>query len=203
MTPMPNLEQLLTRLRTMRTRAIAFEWLTHMGWMVALASAAFVLLAFVAAIAIPASTIRIIAVGAILTALVGIVVMAIARSTIWSPGPERLALTVEAKYPELKNRLIASLQLADKARTNPEHYSLVLVDLTIRQATEMSDAIDFAHALDRSRLRRSARWAGVGFGAVLLMTLLSPGLARKSWDAYSRPLADYSTPVPYSLTVLP
>ncbi len=203
MTPMPNLEQLLARLRQMRKRAIAFEWLTQMGWMVALASAAFVLLALIAAFTIPVSTIRVIAVGTILATLAGIFVLAIARSTIWSPGHERLALTVEAKYPELKNRLIASLQLAGKAQTNPEQYSLALVDLTIRQATQMSDAIDFMAALDRSRLRRSARWAGVAFGAVLLMTLLFPGLARKSWDAYSRPLADYSAPVPYSLTVEP
>lgn len=203
MTPMPNLEQLLARLRQMRSRAIAFEWLTHMGWIVALASAAFVVLALFAAITIPASTFRVIAVGLVLTALVGVLIMAIARSTIWSPGTERLALAVEAKYPELKNRLIASLQLAGKARTNPEQYSLALVDLTIRQATQMSDAIDFAEALDRSRMKRSARWAGVGFGAVLLLTLLFPGLAKKSWDAYSRPLADYSAPVPYTLTVVP
>jgi hypothetical protein len=203
MTPMPNLEQLLNRLRQMRLRAITFEWLTHAGWMVALASVAFVLLALVAAIVVPASAIRVIAVGAVLATLVGILVLAIARSTIWSPGPERLALAVEAKYPELKNRLIASLQLADKARTNPEHYSLALVDLTIRQATEMSDAIDFMEALDRRRLRRAARWAGLGFGAALLLTVLFPGLAKKSWDAYSRPLADYAEPIPYTLTVLP
>ena len=203
MTPMPNLDQLLARLRQMRTRAIAFEWLTHMGWIVALASTAFVVLALVAAITIPASTFRVIAVGLVLTTLVGVLVLAIARSTIWSPGNERLALEVESKYPELKNRLIASLQLAGKAHTNPEHYSLALVDLTIRQATQMSDAMDFAEALDRSRMKRSARWAGVGFGAVLLLTVLFPGLAKKSWDAYSRPLADYSSPIPYTLTVVP
>lgn len=203
MTPMPNLEQLLARLRQMRSRAIAFEWLTHMGWIVALASAAFVVLALVAAITIPASTFRVIAVGAVLATLLGVLVLAIARSTIWSPRPERLALAVESKYPELKNRLIAALQLAGKARTNPEHYSLELVDLTIRQATQMSDAMNFAEALDRSRMKRSARWAGVGFGAVLLLTVLFPGLAKKSWDAYSRPLADYSAPIPYTLTVIP
>lgn len=203
MTPMPNLEQLLTRLRQMRARAIAFEWLTQAGWMVALASAAFVLLALFAAITIPVSTIRVIAVGAVFASMAGILVLAIGRSTIWSPGHERLALAVEARYPELKNRLIASLQLAGKARTNPEQYSLALVDLTIRQATQMSDAIDFMEAIDRSRLRRSARWAGIAFGAVLAMALLFPGLAQKSWDAYSRPLADYTAPVPYSLTVLP
>jgi len=203
MTPMPNLEQLLARLRQMRTRAIAFEWLTHMGWIVALASAAFVVLALVAAITIPASTFRVIAVGLVLTGLVGVLVLAIARSTIWSPGDERLALAVEARYPELKNRLIASLQLAGKARTNPEQYSLALVDLTIRQATQMSDAIDFAEALDRSRMKRSARWAGVGFAAVLLLSVLFPGLAKTSWEAYSRPLADYTAAIPYTLTVLP
>lgn len=203
MTPMPNLEQLLARLRQMRSRAIAFEWLTHMGWIVALASAAFIVLALVAAITIPASTFRVIAVGTVLATLVGVLVLAIARSTIWSPGPESLALAVESRYPELKNRLIAALQLAGKARTNPEHYSLELVDLTIRQATQMSDAMDFAEALDRSRMKRSARWAGIGFGAVLLLTVLFPSLAKKSWDAYSRPLADYSAPIPYSLTVIP
>jgi hypothetical protein len=203
MTPMPGLDQLLSRLQRMKAKAIAFEWLTHMSWMVTALSAAFVLLAILGAITIPAVAVRVTLVGVILLGLAALLVIALAKSTIWSPGPERLALAVESKYPELKNRLIASLQLADKARSNPEAYSLALVDLTIRQATEMSDVMDFALALDRSRLRRSARWAGVALGTALVLSLLFPSLAKQSWNAYSRPLDDYSAPIPYKLTVTP
>ena len=159
MTPMPGLEALLTQLRRMRRKAIAFEWLTHLGWVVALTSVLFLLLALTAAIIIPPSAIRVTVVVGFLASVVGLIVWAVAKATIWSPRHDRLALVVEKQHPELKNRLIASLQLADRARSNPEQYSLALVDLTIRQATQMSEAIDFAAALDRSRLRRSARWA--------------------------------------------
>ncbi|MEW5702391.1 MAG: DUF4175 family protein [Candidatus Zixiibacteriota bacterium] len=203
MTPMPGLDALLTRLRRMRRTAIAFEWLTHLGWVVALASVVFVLLALTAAVLIPPSAIRVTVVVGFLGCIAALILWAAAKATIWSPRHERLALVVEKQHPELANRLIASLQLADRVRSNPEQYSLALIDLTIRQATQMGDAIDFAAALDRSRLRRSARWAGVSLGAALLLAILFPGLAQRSWEAYSRPLTDYSAPIPYTLTVEP
>jgi len=203
MTPMPSLDQLLARLRQMRRHAITFEWLTHLGWAVGLVSAVFVVLALVAAVVIPPSGVRVALVGTLLAGVAALILWAAAKATIWSPRHDRLALVVEKRHPELKNRLIASLQLADRARSNPEQYSLALIDLTIRQATQMSGTIDFSAALDRSRLRRSARWAGVCLGAALVVAILFPGLAQRSWEAYSRPLADYSAPIPYTLTVEP
>ncbi|MBI3873079.1 MAG: DUF4175 family protein [candidate division Zixibacteria bacterium] len=200
---MPGLDHLLTRLTQMRRRAIAAEWLTHLGWMVALSSLAFVSLALIAAIIIPPSAVRVVLTSSIIACLALLVLWGLAKATIWSPRRERLALAVEKQYPELKNRLIASLQLADRALSNPEQYSLALVDLTIAQATQISQAIDFATALDRSRLRRSGRWAGLSAAAALLLAVLFPGLAQRSWEAYSRPLTDYSAPIPYRLIVGP
>ncbi|HUU45332.1 MAG TPA: DUF4175 family protein [Acidobacteriota bacterium] len=203
MTPMPGLNQLLRRFRSMRRQALTLEWLTHVGWMVTLFSLTFVLAALSVAIAIPPSAVRVGLLVGLGAALAILLLWAIAKMTIWSPRNERLALVVEAKHPELKNRLIASLQLADRVRFNPERYSLELVDLTIRQAVAMSEAMDFAATLDRARAKRAARWAGIGLGIAVLLSASFPGLARRSWEAYSSPLTDYSPPISYSLSVAP
>jgi len=187
----------------MRRRAIAFEWGAHLGLVVALLAGAFVALTIVMALAVPSVVVRVAIVSILGLAVVGVLALAVVKSTLMAPRFSSLALAVEKQHPELKNRLIASLQLADKARANPEQYSLELVDLTIRQATQLSDTYDFARALDRARLVRSARWAGIGLGAALVLSLLFPGLASRSWEAYSNPLTDYAAPIPYELSVEP
>ncbi|MEW5873735.1 MAG: DUF4175 family protein [Candidatus Zixiibacteriota bacterium] len=203
MSPMPGYDQLVARLRDMRRRAIAFEWGAHLGLVVALLAGAFVALTIVMALAVPSVVVRVAIVSILGLAVVGVLALAVVKSTLMAPRYSSLALAVEKQHPELKNRLIASLQLADRARANPEHYSLELVDLTIRQATQLSDTYDFARALDRARLVRSARWAGIGLGAALVLSLLFPGLASRSWEAYSNPLTDYAAPIPYELSVEP
>lgn len=203
MSPMPGYDQLVARLADMRRRAIAFEWGAHLGVLIALLAGAFVLLTVVMALTVPPVVARVSIVGILALAVLGVLAVAVARSTFLAPRYSKLALAVERQHPELKNRLIASLQLADRARANPEQYSLELVDLTIRQATQLSESYDFAGALDRARLVRSARWAGIGLGAVLLMALLFPGLAMRSWEAYSNPLTDFAPAIPYELRVEP
>ena len=92
MTPMPGLEFLLTRLRQMRRHALAFEWLTNLGWMVALLSVAFVAAALTSAFTIPSSVIRVSVLSALAVAVLALFVWGIAKSTIWSPRDQRLAL---------------------------------------------------------------------------------------------------------------
>ena len=203
MSPMPGYSQLIDRLKDMRRRWIALEWATRLSLLVAALGIAFVILSLALAVTVPSVGIRVAIMSTLSAGTLGLVSWAIARSTIWAPKYAHLALAVERKHPELENRLIAALQLADRARANPEGYSLDLIDLTIRQAMEMSKTIDFSTALDRARVKRSARLAGIGLGAVLLLAILFPGLASRSWQAYSNPLTDYTAPVPYDLSVEP
>ena len=205
MSPMPGYDQLVARLRDMRRRAITLVWASHLGILLAIVSIAFVALTLVLALAVPSTGIRVGIVSLMGLITLGVLVYAITRSTILAPKYRQLALAVEREHPELKNRLIASLQLAEHVRANPEHYSLALVDLTIQQATEMCREYDFAQALarDRMRVKRSARWAGIGLGAAMLLGILFPNLAMRSWEAYSNPMTDYSKPIPYALQVEP
>jgi len=203
MSPMPGYSQLIDRLRDMRHRWIALEWGSQLSLLVAAMGVAFVILSLSVALTVPSVGIRVAILAALGTVALALVFWAVAKSTVRAPKYTHLALTVEHRHPELKNRLIAALQLADRARANPEGYSLDLIDLTIRQAMEMSQEIDFAAALDRARIKRSARLAGIGLGAALLLSILFPSLASRSWEAYSNPLTDYSAPIPYDLSVEP
>jgi DNA-binding transcriptional regulator YiaG len=187
----------------MRHRWIALEWVSQLSLLIAAMGMAFVLLSLALSLAVPSVGIRVTIVAILGSLAFALIFWAVAKSTIRAPEYASLALVVERRNPELKNRLIAALQLADHARANPEGYSLDLIDLTIRQAMEMSQQIDFAAALDRARVRRSARLAGIGLGATLLLAILFPGLASRSWEAYSNPLTDYSAPIPYDLSVEP
>ncbi len=203
MSPMPGYSQLIDRLRSMRRRWIALEWATQMSLLLAALGIAFVVLSATLALVIPSTTVRVTIVSILGASALGLVLWAVAKSTVRAPKYAHLALAVEHRNPELKNRLIAALQLADRARANPEGYSLDLIDLTIRQAMEMCNGIDFAASLDRARVKRSARLAGIGLGSGLLLALLFPSLASRSWQAYSNPLTDYSASVPYDLSIEP
>lgn len=205
MSPMPGYDQLVARLKDMRRRAIALVWASHLGILLAIVSIAFVALTLALALAVPSTGIRVVIVSLVGAIIVGVLVYAVTRSTILAPKYRQLALAVEREHPELKNRLIASLQLAEHVRANPEQYSLALVDLTIQQATEMCREYDFAQALamDRWRVKRSARWAGIGLGAAMLLGILFPNLAMRSWEAYSNPMTDFAPPIPYALQVEP
>lgn len=203
MSPMPSYDQLIAHLNEMRRKAITFVWASQLGAILAILSLCFVGLTLAMAIFIPSIGLRITLLAALGIAIGALVLWAIAKSTVWAPQNTRLALAVEHSNPALKNRLIASLQLADRARANPEKYSLELIDLTIEQAAHICETTDFGAALDRSRMKRSVRWAGIGLGAAVLVMVLFPGLSMRSWEAFSNPLMDYSPPVPFALSVEP
>lgn len=203
MSPMPSYDQLIAHLNEMRRKAIAFVWASHLGFILAIVSLCFVGLTLATALFIPSIGLRVALLAALGIIIAALILWAIAKSTVWAPRHTHLALAVEDSNPALKNRLIASLQLADRARSNPEQYSLELIDLTIRQAAQLCEQTDFAAALDRSRMKRALRWGGIGLGAAILVAVLFPGLSMRSWEAYSNPLTDYSPPVPFALSVEP
>jgi len=203
MSPMPSYDQLIAHLNEMRRKAIAFVWASHLGFILAIVSLCFVGLTLATAVFIPSIGMRVGLLAALGIVIAALILWAIAKSTVWAPRHTHLALAVEDSNPELKNRLIASLQLANRARANPEQYSLELIDLTIQQAAQLCESTDFGAALDKSRMKRALRWGGIGLSAAVLVMVLFPGLSMRSWQAFSNPLTDYSPPVPFALSVEP
>jgi len=117
-------------------------------------------------------------------------------------GIIKAALHLEDRHPELKGRLVAALQFRDLdiTRTN---FSQALVDLTVRQALDLTQGIDFNEIVSGATLRRKLRPAIVATAAAVLIGLVWPGLFSTAFAVYSQPLTRVAPPPGYTLTVTP
>ncbi|MFH1007120.1 MAG: DUF4175 family protein [Candidatus Latescibacterota bacterium] len=141
---------------------------------------------------------------------------------------ETLALKVEAKHPELKQRLIGALQLGaeegfaaedaeisdgekrtpspplplspsssvgsvDRRVTRTEGYSSEMIAEVVRQASEMFAGINLGEIVDRARVRRYGKMAGLAVGLFLGCALLFDGFG-DALVRYSHPLTAYKRP---------
>jgi hypothetical protein len=86
--------------------------------------------------------------------LAGVLITKIISRLIRRPSSEDVALLVERQYPDLKNHLIASLQLEKNLRDNREGFSTELIEAVIDRSRQMSDGIDFGRAVDRGGMGR-------------------------------------------------
>ncbi|MHC4729481.1 MAG: hypothetical protein ACYS6Z_02670 [Planctomycetota bacterium] len=87
------------------------------------------------------------------------------------PGDDPLAVAVEARFPELKDRLISALQLAREP--DPERYGMSpqLIEDTIREAIPPVEKLRFGEVLARGRVMKMT-----ALGA-LALALLAAGAA--------------------------
>ncbi len=83
------------------------------------------------------------------------------------PGEDPLAVAVEARFPELKDRLISALQLAREP--DPERYGMSpqLIEDTIRDAIAPVEKLRFGEVLARGRVMKRAV---LGALALVLLT---------------------------------
>jgi hypothetical protein len=83
------------------------------------------------------------------------------------PGEDPLAVAVEARFPELKDRLISALQLAREP--DPERYGMSpqLIEDAIREAIAPVEKLRFGEVLARGRVMKMA---ALGALALLLLT---------------------------------
>lgn len=116
------------------------------------------------------------------------------RPLIRRPTLQDMALMVEGKFPQLANRLVATLQLWEKKRLNPEGYSLQMIDANALQAGRYSLPLNWKKIVKRKPTRRMARLAlllGIGFiiafGPTSFPTL--PALSR-----LAQPLTKFERP---------
>lgn len=117
-------------------------------------------------------------------------------------GIIKAALELEERHSELKGRLVAALQFRglDITRTN---FSQALVDLTIRQALDLAQGINFNEIVSGASLYKKLRPAVIMTAVAVLIGLISPGLFSTAFDVYSQPLTRVAPPPGYTLTVTP
>jgi len=124
-----------------------------------------------------------------------------AVSRFFHGSVESVATALEKKYPDLKGRLIASVQFA---RNRPSGgYSSELVDMTVRQAVERSGGLDLSRIITFNPIWKSARMFGAAAVAALLILALLPGIFSHSYEVYSNPTDVIAPPLGYHLTAVP
>ncbi len=119
------------------------------------------------------------------------------------PSLLEMALKVEGRFPQLANRLVATLQLWEKKRRNPEGYSLELIDANALQAARLSLPLNWDVIVEKRPTKRMARLAlllGIGF---LLGFGLTPFPTLPTLSRLAHPWTKFQRPAQTSIKVTP
>jgi hypothetical protein len=115
--------------------------------------------------------------------------------------PQALAAAVEAEFPDLKEQLTSSVELAEV--TDIHHGSPVLIDLLIDETQLRTSRLNFRRAIPAGR---SAGWSVLAGAAVLLIlspALLWPGRYWELGQRFLLPWRETNGAAPYTFTILP
>ncbi len=203
MSPLVNYSKILSRLYALRRRIV----LLRLG-SGALASIAYLAGGFLVAAGLSMAGIAPVGVRltwwlAVFAGLIFILGPIVWRYLLFPPSPEKLALLVEADHPQLKNRLIAALQLKQFLTANAEGYSTDLVGRTVVQADRLCGQIDLTASADPAPVRFWAKRAGILILFAVTTVFIFPGAVNRAFSSFSQPLTTIDEPVSYTLDVYP
>ncbi len=119
------------------------------------------------------------------------------------PGFLEIARLLEHKYGKFQSRLIAALELHDRARENRENYSLELIDKTIEEAGGVITEIDTEAVINTRPLNHWLGRAGVLLAAVVIAFFIAPTTMYNAWLLYSSPATSFEKPPEFALTLSP
>jgi hypothetical protein len=125
------------------------------------------------------------------------------RPILYKPNLETVALKLEEKFPELNNRLIAALQLAENLEENPEGYSTEMIEAVIEQADLTTQKLDLQRIIDRNPIKRIGKVAGSLVIVSLFFALVFPTVFQNSLYIFSHPLTEFASPQKFSFLVSP
>jgi hypothetical protein len=115
--------------------------------------------------------------------------------------PQALAAAVEAEFPDLKEQLTSSVELAEV--TDIHHGSLALVALLIDETEARTRRLNFRRAFPAGRSSRWSVLAGAALLLVLSPALLWPGRYSELGQRFLLPWWEANGAVLYSFTVAP
>ncbi len=137
-----------------------------------------------------------------LTALVTVFLFGrYALARLFEGNIDRVAATLERRYPDLKGRLVAAVQFARSAAC--EGFSQDLIRANERQALEKAGLISFNAVLSFHPVLKAARLLAVSAALAVLLLAFFPGLFSYSYEVYSNPTELVAPPLAYDLTAYP
>jgi hypothetical protein len=125
------------------------------------------------------------------------------RPLLYRPTLVNLALRVEERFPLLSDRLISALQLQKQFVSNPEGYSLEMIDAVVYQAEKLSADLDFKSMVDKRNLRKLGRVTGTLTVVLLTFALIFPGNFKLALYAFSNPLTELEEPAKFLFEISP
>jgi hypothetical protein len=115
----------------------------------------------------------------------------------------KIARLLETRYGKFQSRLIAALELHEKAAQNRENYSIELIEKTIEEAGGIIGEVDTEAVVDRRPVTRSLAQLGILLAVVIIGFFVNPGAISDTFRLYSQPLADFEKPPEFKLTLEP
>ncbi|MFH1699759.1 MAG: hypothetical protein ABIE07_04150 [Candidatus Zixiibacteriota bacterium] len=112
------------------------------------------------------------------------------------------ALMIEQKHPNLKNRLVAALQFRD-FNFEKTNFSPALVDMTGKQALELTRDINFNEIISGYPLYRKIRSGAVVVILAVLTAVLAPGIFSNALEVYSHPTTRIAPPPGFAIFIQP
>ena len=96
------------------------------------------------------------------------------------------ALELEKRHPEIKGRLVAALQFRN-LNLDRTHFSPALIEMTGRQAMELTSGMDFNEIVSGHPLIKKLRSGSIPFVLAAAISLLIPGFFSNSFKQTFNP----------------
>lgn len=135
--------------------------------------------------------------------LVGLFVATILFKLVRQPSEQAVALRVEKTYPQLHNRLIASLQLEKNLRENREGFSTDMIQAVMNQSQSVCRDLDFKRSVSKAPFLKWSRFFAASALLLAAIAVLFPGSFNESMYLYSHPAQKIERQLTYNLTVTP
>jgi len=116
------------------------------------------------------------------------------------PSEEAVARTVGRHHPEVADRLVNLLQLADGNRSPAP---APFIDEAVQHLAEDLDEVSFRAAEDFGRARRALRLASLPLAALLAFLLIAPSTFLGASERLLAPATAFDRPAPFELSVVP
>jgi hypothetical protein len=116
------------------------------------------------------------------------------------PSQEAVAREVGRHHPQVADRLVNLLQLAEGRRS---HAPAPLIDEAVQHLAEDLDEVSFREVEDFGRARRALRLASLPLAAVLAFLLIAPSTFLDASERLLAPGTAFDRPAPFQLSVTP
>ncbi|OGC78488.1 MAG: hypothetical protein A2Z27_02760 [candidate division Zixibacteria bacterium RBG_16_50_21] len=197
------LQRLISRLTDLRAYHTRFQVILGFLFTAGIAIAGLLFASLISSIWTLPAFLRVGLLGIFLLALSAALAYFAIRPLLYRSSLENLALRVEEHFPQLSDRLISALQLQKQYVSNPEGYSLEMIDAVVYQAEKLSADLDFKSVVDKKNLRKLGRVIGSLAVVLLAFALVFPGNFKFALYAFSNPLTELEEPAKFLFEITP